>query len=79
MGISRHRAVWVHFFESRNGKNDYFFGSIKAIYTLFCASDIGLTMKSLYSKGVKTDRPAVTDKCRITRIEINRISHESEI
>lgn len=78
MGISRHRAVWVHFFEPRDGKNDYFFGSIKAIYSRFNTAEVGLTMKSLYAKGLKADHHVVTDKCRITRVEIARCSHDPD-
>ena len=72
MNVTKHRAIRVHFFAPVNGKTDYYFGSIKAIYEVFQASDIGLTMQSLYVKHITESRPAVTTRCHISRVEIVR-------
>ena len=77
MPVTNSRCLRVQFFEPVDGKTDYYFGSIKAIYARFKPSEIGLTMGSLYSKRVSEVTPAVTDKCRITRIEIIRIERQS--
>lgn len=78
MNVTKHRAIRVHFFAPVNGKTDYYFGSIKAIYEVFQASDIGLTMQSLYVKHITESRPAVTTRCHISRVEIVRCAKRLE-
>lgn len=77
MPIANSRCLRVQFFEPVDGKIDYYFGSIKAIYERFTAEQIGLTLLSLYAKRVSETKAAVTDKCRITRIQITRVEHPS--
>ena len=73
MPQAKSRCLRVQFFEPVDGKTDYYFGSIKAIYTKFNATEIGLTIGSFYGRRLSEDSPIVTDKCRITRVEITRV------
>ena len=74
MPQAKSRCLRVQFFEPVDGKTDYYFGSIKAIYTKFHASEIGLTIGSLYGRRLTEESPIVTEKCRITRVEITRVT-----
>lgn len=68
-------VVWVHFFEPINGRTDYYFGSLQAIYKTFTASQIGCRLYRLY--GVSDTKPVTTKRCQITRQEILRVPHRA--
>jgi hypothetical protein len=76
MALSKDRCLRVQFFEPVGGKTDYYFGSIKAIYTMFEAPQIGIAMATLYTRKLTESSPVVTDRCRITRIEITRMKRK---
>jgi hypothetical protein len=77
MALTKSRCLRVQFFEPVDGKTDYYFGSIKAIYERFKATEIGLSMLSLYSRRISEVMPVVTRKCLISRIEILRNGRQS--
>ena len=78
MPQAKNRCLRVQFFEPVDGKTDYYFGSIKAIYTMFNAQTIGLTIGSLYSRRLSEEAPVVTEKCRISRVEIRRVTKNKD-
>lgn len=68
-------VVWVHFFEPINGKTDYYFGSLQAIYETFTPAQIGCRLYRLY--GVSDSKPVITKNSQITRQEILRVPHRT--
>lgn len=54
MKDSKERTV-IHV-RFKNGDN-FYFGSVAAIFTLFSPSDIGITYGSLRNKGLSRDKP----------------------
>ena len=65
--------VRVRFFEPVDGKRDWYFGSLSAIYGVFDTAAIGATLSSLYAQRLKPGRgKAVTPKCAITKQRIFR-------
>ena len=48
--MKRTRIVHLHFHELRHEKQDYFFGSLKAIFDLFTREDIGISYNSIVAK-----------------------------
>lgn len=77
MALTKSRCLRVQFFEPVDGKTDYYFGSIKAIYERFKTTEIGLSMLSLYSRRISEAMPIVTRKCLISRVEILRNGRQS--
>lgn len=69
---SKSRFVRVSFPEPVRGQKDWFFGSLKAIYTEFSDEEIGLTLDELYT----CIFPAATRKCRIEYVEVARVKQK---
>jgi hypothetical protein len=59
----------VHFFDEEMQKQDYYFGSISAIYEVFTIKEIGIQASSLYNfKLDEKDNPVYENKiCRIRK------------
>jgi len=59
----------VHFFDEAMPKQDYFFGSISAIYEVFTIKQIGMQASSLYNfKLDEINNPVYqNNKCRIRK------------
>jgi hypothetical protein len=59
----------VHFFDEAMPKQDYYFGSISAIYEVFTIKQIGIQASSLYNfKLDENDNPVYENsKCRIRK------------
>jgi hypothetical protein len=62
----------VSFKEPVNGKMDYFFGSLAAIYTEFSPEQIGCKVTRLWNVGVTTNNPYRGKKCTITAESFKR-------
>lgn len=75
---SKSHIVQVHFFEPVNGKTDYYFGSLKAIYAEFTTEDIGTSLGGLYASGVSSTTAKVTKKCRIIKQEVIRFAQNQK-
>ena len=73
---SKSQIVQVHFFEPINGKTDYYFGSLKAIYAEFTKEQIGISLESLYTCRVSQEKAKVTKTCRIIRQEVIRMKQQ---
>lgn len=59
--------IKVSFFVPVEGKTDYYFTSLAAIYDLFTPEQIGLSLSRLWVSHVRADNPRVTQTCRISR------------
>jgi hypothetical protein len=59
----------LHFFDEKMQKQDYYFGSISAIYEVFDKKQIGIQASSLYNfKLNENDNPVYENKiCRIRK------------
>lgn len=68
------RVTWVHFFEPVDNQTDYFFGSLKAVYSAFTAEEIGCTLMALYDARISERKAKVTEKCRIIKKTVARSS-----
>lgn len=62
----------VRFHEPVDGKTDYYFGSLKAIYLVFTPEEVGCSLTTLYSAKVSRASYKVTDKCVITKCPVVR-------
>ena len=71
---TKSQIVQVHFFEPVEGKADYYFGSLKAIYAKFTKEQVGISLDSLYTCKISQDNAKVTKKCRIIRQEVTRVA-----
>lgn len=71
---TKSQIVQVHFFEPVEGKTDYYFGSLKAIYAKFTKEQVGISLESLYTCKISQDNAKVTKKCRIIRQEVTRVA-----
>lgn len=67
--LSKSKAIKVSFLEDGT---DYHFGSLKAIYELFSAEEIGKSYRNLMGK-LKIGQDLVTNKVRISIYNIYRI------
>jgi len=64
--------IHVHFFLPIDGKHDYYFGSLKAIYTRFTPEQIGCNVENLWSSSIEPDNPKATRNCLISKHEVVR-------
>lgn len=71
---TKSQIVQVHFFEPVEGKTDYYFGSLKAIYAKFTKEQVGISLDSLYTCKISQDNAKVTKRCRIIRQEVTRVA-----
>lgn len=71
--ISKSEIYKVEFFEPVNGKTEYYYGSLKAIYVDFDQDAIGCTLATLYGAKISADRPKVTNRCIIKRVPVGRL------
>lgn len=72
----KEHVIRVHFFELINGKQDYYFGSLKAIYTQFTTQQIGCCLHKLY--GITTNKPRATQRCRISKEVVLRMKQQNK-
>lgn len=67
--------IRVHFYEPKsNGKTDFYFGSLKAIFEVFTRDEVGCTLGSLYSTGFDENGRRATKKCLIEKTHLTRAS-----
>lgn len=65
-------VIRVQFFKPVDGRTEYFFGSISAIYERFSAEQIGCTKVVLWNKKLTADTPYANKKCLITKHPVVR-------
>ena len=71
-------VIKVTFHEPVGNKTEYFFGSLKAIYTQFTAAQIGCRLTSLYASGITLYNRKVTDKCIISKHLVRRVKQKKD-
>lgn len=71
---TKSQIIQVHFFEPVDGKTDYYFGSLRAIYAHFTQEQIGATLEALYAAHITQTNAKVTNKCRVIKQEVTRFS-----
>ena len=71
-------VIKVHFHDPVDGKNDYYFGSLKAIYSIFTPEDIGCQLQTLYHSHLTLTNRKGTDKCVISKHEVIRSKQEKK-
>lgn len=64
-------VIKVQFLKPIDGKTEYFFGSLSAIYERFTTEQIGCVMQTLWGK-ISADTPYVNSKCIITKHPVVR-------
>lgn len=62
----------VEFSEPVNGKRDYYFGSLSAIYDVFTPDQVGCKVSRLWNVGITQERPYTGKKCRISVEEVTQ-------
>ena len=67
--ISINRFIKVTFPQPVNGKTDYYFGSLAAIYDVFTEEQIGCKLTSLQAKKWEYKQ---TRRCTITKLDLIR-------
>lgn len=56
-----------------NGNNnEYYFGSLAAIYDIFTPEQIGCTLKTLWDAGITIEKPKLTRNCLISKHTLHR-------
>lgn len=75
---SKSQIIQVHFFEPVEGKTDYYFGSLRAIFAQFGQEHIGTSLGALYAARITQTNAKVTTKCRIIKQEVTRISQKQD-
>lgn len=74
--ITKSEIYKVEFFEPVNGKTEYYYGSLKAIFTEFEPEAIGCSLSRLYSYGITAENAKVTNRCIIRRVPVGRLQRE---
>jgi hypothetical protein len=69
---TRSHIYKVSFKEPKNGKTDYFFSSLSAIFTLFTPEEIGCRVTQLWKLRITGQKPYRGRKCTITKEPLNR-------
>jgi len=71
MGI-RGYIYRVSFKETVDGKKDYFYGSLSAIFTDFTPEKIGCKVQRLWNIKITEEKPYIGRKCTITKEPLRR-------
>lgn len=72
MGKNNEYVIKVEFFKPINGEKEFYFGSLKAIYEIFTATEIGCSLVTLWNSKITVENPKATNKCLITKHLIKR-------
>ncbi|AZB23617.1 hypothetical protein EG339_02755 [Chryseobacterium bernardetii] len=60
----------VKFNDPINGKSDYYFGTISAIYELFTPQQVGYSQQYIYKHAMKLGDELRTKYCVIKKVEL---------
>ena len=72
------RIVKVELF-TRDGRREYFFGSLKAIYTELTEEQVGCKLQKLYRAGITTDHCYANDRCIVKYVEVARVPQQKGV
>ncbi|HPW66947.1 MAG TPA: hypothetical protein PLS84_07660 [Salinivirgaceae bacterium] len=73
--VTKSQIIKVEFFLPVDGKKEYYFGSLAAIYERFSEEQIGCKLETLWAHKLAENNPKSTRKCVITRQNILRKKH----
>lgn len=76
--VEKETIIKVNFPIPVNGKHEYFFGSLAAIYDEFTPEQIGCKLEALWSAGITYDNPKLTRTCLISKYPIHRKSQKNK-
>ena len=66
------RVVKVELF-TRDGRKEYYFGSLKAIYTELTEEQVGCKLATLYNSGITDERCYANARCVIRYVNVVRM------
>lgn len=72
--MNKEPIIQVIFNEPINGKTDFHFGSLSAIYEQFTPEQIGCKVETLWNHSITKEKPYKNAKCTIERTELVRKS-----
>lgn len=61
-----------------NGGNEFYFGSLAAIYDTFTPEQIGCKLEALWGAGITVEKPKLTRTCLISKHRIHRKSQKNK-
>lgn len=67
--------IKVTFFEPINGRTEYYFGSLKAIYAVFTPEQVGCTLDTLYNAHIGPGTRKASNKCYIEKQYLVRLKN----
>ncbi len=70
---NKSRAVKVELF-TPDGRKEYYFGCLKAIYTKLTTEQIGVALSTLYQAGITAAHPYANSRCMIRYVDITRVA-----
>lgn len=68
----------VHFHKEIKGKQDYYFGSVSAIYEMFSAEELGVASQTLYNLKMNYGDLHESKKCEIRKEKLIRKRKENK-
>jgi hypothetical protein len=72
MGGEQLHVYRVSFKKPIDGKTDYFFGSLAAIYTSFSPQEVGCKVTRLWNVKVAAGNPYIGRRCTVSKERIAR-------
>jgi len=75
--LSKGNVIKVSFFVPINGKAEFFFGSLAAIYEKFTSVQIGCKIEALWGAKIGEGRPKATRFCIISKHTVYRKKQKS--
>ena len=70
-------VIKVHFLSPRpDGRTEFYFSSLAAIFDTFTADDIGCKLETLWACKIGCGIPKVTAKCIVSRHPVFRKTHK---
>lgn len=71
-------VIKVMFLIPVEGKKEYYFGSLSAIYDTFTSEQIGCGLVTLWKAKIEPGKEKKTSKCVISKHEVLRKTHKKE-
>ena len=68
----REFIIHVHFLHAIDGRTDYFFGCLRAIFDRFSPEVVGTQLYKLWNANAGKGEKVVTSTCTIERVELHR-------
>lgn len=66
------KIIKVEFTEPIDGKSEYYFGSLSAIYDVFTREQMGCVLYTLWNASIKEGKPYKNKRCTVSKFPIRR-------